>query len=261
MLPSRAHPPSREGIRVPILLALASYVFNIVCIVHAIRTGRAHYWLLILIMVPGIGSAAYFFMEWLPEIQNSRGGQSVARQVTRTLDPDRDYRQIVAEFEVAPTIDNKRALADELVGRGKAEEAVRLYRSTLVGVYKDDPVLMMGLARAQFAANDPAGTTATLDALRAANPEFQSADGHLLYARALEGQERDADARREYEALAGYYPGAEARCRYALLLERVGETDAARRMFAEVVKGLDRAGRIYIREQREWYDLARSRSG
>ena len=45
--------------------------------------------------------------------------------------------------------------------------------------------LMLGLARAQFAKGDPVATRATLDDLIRLNPEFKSADGHLLYSEAL----------------------------------------------------------------------------
>ena len=72
------------------------------------------------------------------------------------------------------------------------------------------PNLMLGLARAQFAAGKPADARATLDALIQHNPEFRSADGHLLYARALEAEGQSQRALEEYKALGGYYPGAEA---------------------------------------------------
>jgi len=49
--------------------------------------------------------------------------------------------------------------------------------------------------------------------------------------------------------------------RYALLLQKMGETTEARAMFADIVRSLERAGRRFIREQREWYDLARKHMG
>jgi hypothetical protein len=66
-----------------------------------------------------------------------------------------------------------------------------------------------------------------------------------------------AEAKSEYEALVRYFPGAEARCRYALMLQGQGEAAAACAVFQEVVRALDKAGRRFIRDQREWYDLAK----
>ena len=56
-----------------------------------------------------------------------------------------------------------------------------------------DHVLMLGLARAQFALDDHAGACATLDRLRAAHPDLDCPDGHLL-ARSKE-QQGDVDRR------------------------------------------------------------------
>jgi hypothetical protein len=36
------------------------------CIFHAIKTGCINYWLMILVLVPGIGSVAYLLLEVLP---------------------------------------------------------------------------------------------------------------------------------------------------------------------------------------------------
>ena len=58
-------------------------------------------------------------------------------------------------------------------------------------------------------------------------PDFQSADGHLLYARALTEGGRIDEALEEYHALVAYAPSAEARVRYGMLLRMVGRTAEA----------------------------------
>ena len=45
---------------------------------------------------------------------------------------------------------------------------------------------MLGLARAEFGLGRSEDTVKTLDELRRRWPDYQSAEGHLLYARALE---------------------------------------------------------------------------
>ena len=57
--------------------------------------------------------------------------------------------------------------------------------------------------------------------LREANPDYHSPDGHLLFARSLEDQDKIDQALQEFTALVNYYPGQEGRCRYALLLQRI----------------------------------------
>jgi len=72
--------------------------------------------------------------------------------------------------------------------RGDYPQAARVLEMAATGVYKDDAGLLYTLARARFGAFDYLGTIKALDDLRAANPDWQSGDAHLLYARALEGE-------------------------------------------------------------------------
>jgi hypothetical protein len=244
----------------PYIAGIVVMGISIYCAVHAVRTGRPLYWLFIILGFPLLGSLVYMVSEIAPSFAGNRARKAMGDFKTN-LDPDRNYRMLVEQLETADTAENKRALAEELVRLGRPGEAITLYEDALQGVYKDDPVMMVGLARAQFAANEFAHAGETLERLKAANPKFESADAHLLYARCLEGQGRLADARLEYDAVARYFLGAEAKCRYALLLEFLGEPAEARVLFKEVVRGLDKAGRAFIRDQREWYDLAKRKLG
>ena len=150
------------------------------------------------------------------------------------------------------------ALAEACIGRQAYDEAIALYRGALTGVNADAPDIMEGLARALFLKGDPAGALAALDDLRARNPDYRSADAHMIYARSLEGLARDAEAIDEYAALARYFSGEEARCRLALILRRTGRLAEARPLFEEILRAQTLAPKHYIRAQREWIDIARS---
>ncbi len=50
--------------------------------------------------------------------------------------------------------------------------------------------MMLSLAQAQFAIQEFAACQQTLEDVMRYNPDFQSADGHLLFARALAAQEK-----------------------------------------------------------------------
>lgn len=111
---------------------------------------------------------------------------------------------------------------------------------------------MLGLAKAQFGLGQPQQTRQTLDALIAANPSFRSHDGHLLYARAVEGSGDTDAALHEYDTLAQGYPGEEARVRYAQLLQRIARNDQARAVYEQVLRHAAASPKHYQREQRAW---------
>ena len=100
----------------------------------------------------------------------------------------------------------------------------------------------------------------TLDYLRDKNPGFRSADGHLVYARALEENGATERALEEYAALANYYPGAEARVRQAILHKKLGQSARAAELFAAVLKDARLAPQHFRRSQREWIELAKRES-
>jgi hypothetical protein len=245
----------------PYLAGAAGVLLMGLCIYHAVKTGRTQPWLFIIILLPGIGSLVYFISEILPELWQGKDGRALRKQVKNIADPDADLRQAKREAEMVGSVETKKSLAEEFHRRGNYAPAIDLYRSALAGIHKDDPALLHGLARTQFAAGDGKGAQATLDTLQSANPDYTSADSHLLYARALEMQEKNDEAAREYERLIRYFPGEEARCRYALLLQRSGYVSHARDMFTQVLRSVEGAPGHYVKYNREWVDIARSNGG
>jgi len=227
------------------------------CIVHAVRSGNFMPWGYIIIFLPAIGSLIYLFAVIVPELFRSRSAARLGSNVRQMADPHRTLRQAHRTAEMVGSVDAKRTLAEEYIARGAYADAVEIYRGAAQGQFKDDPALLQGLARAQFLNGDPAGAQATLDALQIADPKFVSADAHLLYARALEGQGRDEEAIAEYRRLVPYYAGEEARARLAMALGRTGRRDEARTVFQQVVKSLDGAPSRYKKAQKEWGDIAK----
>jgi hypothetical protein len=59
-----------------------------------------------------------------------------------------------------------------------------------------------------------------------------------------------------HHAVAAYFPGAEARVRYGLLLRRVGRTAEAKVVFAELLVQTKRAPKHFREAQAEWLSIA-----
>jgi hypothetical protein len=243
------------------LYYVLSILVQVGLVVHVIKTGRQTIWIWVLVLLPGVGSLAYVAVELLPDLLRSRATQSAVRSVTRAVDPDRDLRHASATAAVSDTVVAKARLGAELARRGEFAAAAEAYRAGLKGIYEHDPTLLLGLAEVQFATGDAGGARQSLDALIGNNPDFKSADGHLLYARALEAEGNLAKAESEYRAVAAYYPGAEARVRHALLLKKTGRADEARAALADVLQTAQLAPRHVQRAQSEWLTIARRELG
>jgi hypothetical protein len=242
-------------------LFILSLVLQIGCAVHVVRTGRPMYWLFLILIGSYVAVAIYIFAEVLPGLGDNRAARKFVAGAQNRIDPERKKRKAAQQLDVADTLDNRRRLADESFRSGDFQQAADLYRSGLKGLYQTDPHLMLGLAKAQFALGLPSEAKQTLDDLIAANPDFRSDEGHLLYARCVESSGDTAAALHEYEAVSHGFAGEEARVRYAQLLKRDGQTAKAGEVFAEVLKRARVAPGYYQREQREWIDIARREAG
>jgi hypothetical protein len=236
---------------------IVSILVQVALIVHVIRTGRNSLWIWALALLPMAGPIAYVAVEILPEIFGGRTARRAASKLHKALDPTRDLRDAHRQVRLSGSIDARRRFAEELLSSGKYSEAADNYRAALTGLYQHDPHLMLGLAHAQYAGGDATGARQTLDELIANNPDFKSTDGHLLFARALEGEGNLAKAAEEYEALSRYHSGAEATYRHAVLLKRSGATQRANEMLQKLLDDAELTTRHARALQKEWLDLAR----
>jgi hypothetical protein len=237
-------------------LLLISYVVQALLIVHCIKTGRNQIWIWVLALLPVASIIAYTAAELLPDLLRSRTTQRTVRGVKKALDPEADLRRLAQLAEVSGGVDARQRYADELLRLGRAQDAAEVYRKALNGLYEFDPNLLLGLARAQFAANAPSEARATLDTLIQKNPEYRSPEGHLLYAQALLKEGEVQRALDEYKALAAYFPGAEAAVRYGQLLREQGKTQEARDVLQGLLKQASVAPPHYRRTQDSWLKTA-----
>lgn len=237
-------------------VALVVLLLDITLIYHASRTGRLRPWAFIILLVPMMGALAYIAVELIPEWFSSPGARQARQRVASRLDPEKRYRELSDRLAVTDTIANRAALAEECTKIGRFGEAEAHYDHILALPMGHDPAYAFGKAQAEFAAKRPADALATLDNLQKQWPDFDSADAHLLYARALAEVGRLDEALEEYHAVAGYFPGAEARVRYGMLLQMVGRTAEARVVFNELLIQMRRAPRYLRQAQAEWLSIA-----
>jgi hypothetical protein len=239
---------------------ILSGLISLALVVHCIKTGRNTVWVYVLVILmtiaPFVGPLVYVGAELVPDWLRSRGSQRALRGVRTALDPENNLRRFENEMQVTGNVASRQKYADELVRLGRAKEAVPIYQTCLTGVFADDPKLLLGYAYARFEAGDASGARETLDELIQKNPDFKSADGHLLYARALEKEGNLEKALSEYATLTEYFPGAEAGVRYAKLLIRSDQRPLAQQTLKALLDRARFAPAHYRKAQREWLDEA-----
>ena len=238
----------------PFAIILA--VIDLTLVVHAARTGRFSPWAYVILMIPGFGAVAYILVELIPEWLGSYQGQKARKRFVKAVNPEGRYRVLTDNLAIADTVANREALAIECLALGKFEEAKHHYNEIIARPLGEEPIFFLGRARAEFGMGRSADVVETLDDLRRRWPDYQSAEGHLLYARALEEIGRIDEALEEYKALAGYFPGAEARVRYGLLLERLDRRAEANEVLTDLLTHMRRSPWHVRKEQAEWIGMA-----
>jgi hypothetical protein len=237
---------------------ILTFLVQLGCAAHVVRSGRSWVWILPIVFLPWIGCGAYLLFAVLPDAARAaRPVRRIADDVANIADPGTSYSRKKRDMETIGSAQSKRVFAEECIKRGRYQEAVDLYASAMGGALAEDPALLHGLARARLLAGDGAGAQGAFESLRDVSATDFTADARLDYARALELQGKTAEARAQYEFLLPLYPGEEARCRYALLLLQLGDRERADGLFREIVDSMRGAPGYYRRRQREWVNLAK----
>ncbi|MFK4445868.1 hypothetical protein ABH944_006063 [Caballeronia udeis] len=229
--------------------------------VHAVRTQQNMYWMLILFLFPGLGSAVYFFVIYLPSLRQSRGARAATRAISQLVDPNRAVREARTDFDRAPTVAHRMRLGAALLHAGNAAEALEHYQAAVSGPFASDPALLQGLARAQFANGNATATQDTLEKLFAANPlARQQPEPALLYARAL-ATIGAPGTRAAFEMALTCASDAAPRCLYAdWLAAQPDEADRqrARELYAEIVHDARHWPRHAREHNSEWLQRAQA---
>lgn len=231
---------------------IVSILLQVALVVHIVKTGRNTTWIWIVVMLPLAGSIAYLIVEVLPGVMQTRTARNAQKNVKRAIKPNQDLQQAARNFSISDTVENSIALADELANKRMHEEAAKIYKSCLRGTFEYDPSIMYKLACSLFESGEYAGAKRCLDELIDKNPDYKSADGHLLYARCLDEMNEVEAAVHEYEALSEYYPGPEANYRFALMLINHHRSDEARVYLESILERADKSPSHYSVLHKEW---------
>jgi len=206
--------------------------------VHAVRSGREWYWLLILFLFPLFGSLVYFFAVFLPELKSgtrlSHSLRKAANVAVTSLDPGRELREAKAAFDFTPTTINQWRYAEALLAADKIAEAVEQFEHCLQGPSANDLEIQFAAANAQFKFQQSEKALNLLLAIRQTNPSFRTEAVNLLLAKIYAIQENKVAAKIEFEHAVTRFGSVEARVEYAIWSAQNGDINNAQHLRAEL---------------------------
>jgi hypothetical protein len=241
----------------PILVAL-DFALQIFFAVHAYRSGRAQFWLYIILIFPFMGWFIYFLVEFLPDMFNSAGGRAAQAKFRKALNPEKEYREAQYAVQTTPTVENRIRFAQALMQRREYDAVIALLQPALTNHFADDPLLLEGLAYAYYYKGDLANAALTIQKIYADETRKPKDYIRLLRARVLQDGGDLQAAREELSALIPIFTGEEARITLAQLHERMGNKPAAQALYEDVVKRARHAPAHYKKQQREWIEMAKA---
>lgn len=206
--------------------------------VHAVRTGRDIYWLLILFMFPLLGSIVYLFAVYLPDTRLQHTVRKTVSTAAKSLDPGRSLREAQHAYDLTPTAQNQMRLAAALLEAGATAQAAEHYEACLKGPFASDPQIRLGAAKARLQGGHSTMAIELLEAIRAENPDYRVEEVSLLLAQAYAHAGRTGDAQTEFTSAINRFGSFEVRAEYALWALSVGDHNSAKAQYQEIAQSM-----------------------
>jgi len=233
------------------------YALQLLCLVHAIKTGRNSTWIWIIIIVPYIGGLAYLGVEILPSLLSRRRAHAVQDGILAIVRPREKTKTLRLKAEFSATHNNLLDYADALLSDRDYAQALEIYRRLNQGIFKDDPELLYKLALAEHSGGKPVAARAYLDKLM--DPEartFRSIREYLLYLQVLEKTEATEAVDAEYLRILELKRDMDIDLQHLDYLGRTGRAEEARARIEKLRKEEEVMRRGHLRYNKDYYRAA-----
>ncbi len=210
--------------------------------------------ILLLIFLPGIGTAVYIVVEILPEINRGEFFHNVLRYIF----PNALLHDLQRKVAISDTVTNRLALASAYGEQKKYDKAIPLVKSCLSDLYANDPGILLLLAKLQFHAGEFTESITNFEKAFSSKKVFmKKAEDELVYAQALESGGYLEKAEDEYKKVVRIHQSIEGMYRYGVFLKKRQRPQEARTQFQALLKDIGLHPRYVRRLNRKWIWLSR----
>jgi hypothetical protein len=226
-------------------------ILQAICVIHAVRTGNQNRWIWLIIFLPLIGCAIYFFTE----ILTKRHVSSIQSDVVNIVNPGAKIKDLEKKFKFSDTLANRTALADAYLEKGLYEEAIKYYEPALTGLFDSNEHIINQLIKAYFAIERFEDVVRIAPRI-AGNFNFAKNRSAILYAIALEKTGNAEAAEKQFKALNHRFSNYEARYQFGQFLIRQDKIDDADQVYSDMVNEGSNMSRKEMGDSKQWIDKA-----
>ncbi len=227
-------------------------VLQAICVIHCLKNKTSNNWIWLIVFLPLVGCAIYFFSEILTrsQIRNFQSGFG------EMISPSGSIKKLEDNLRFSDTFQNRVSLADAYLMNRQYDKAIGLYESSLTGVFSENEYVLAQLIRAYNQQGRYADIITCAGKIYD-RPQFQRSKPHIFYAVALGQTGMIEKAEKEFLKMNMRFSNFEARFCYAQFLDSLNRTDESKNILLDIIDEFPRLSNVEKRENREWFNKAK----
>lgn len=247
-------PDSKEGPGASFLLPI---LLQVLLIIHVVKTGRDRFWIYILVFIPLAGGIAYFIIEILPDILRSSATRNTVQEVSRAMNPNKEFEAVSRRAEMSPTVENISLLGLEHLKRKNYTEAEACFKRCLNGPFSDSIPIMTNLAETYYASGQFGEAETLLNEITTLQGEDVTAEIMLLHGnvKAALGNYEAADSL--LRQAASRASDLKYKYWYGRFLSQRGDSARANDFYNQILISYENMPKYSRKFNRRWVDLVK----
>lgn len=196
-------------------------VLKFYCLYHVVKNDKPAYWIVLLIIIPGVSFVYIFF-----HIILKSDLKNVQSEINSVINPNSKIEALEKRFQHSDNFNSKMALADAYLASERRDEALELYESCLDGLFKDDIHFQLQLGLCYFELKQFKKAAFTLINVKN-SVEFKRTKYHLAYALSLDGMGKMELALEQFQLMSSEKGNFEYRFHFAMFLSNSDKKEEA----------------------------------